>query len=75
MNIQHFDDKALLFMHTEDINLLAPLLFFPQHIYNNILHSPEQTKFQSRKYYFSGALKAIFAQDGLLFFRNALLWT
>ena len=28
MNIQHFDDSALLFMHTEDIHLLAPLLFF-----------------------------------------------
>ena len=28
MNIQHFDDKALLFMHTDHINLLALLLFF-----------------------------------------------
>lgn len=27
MNIQHYDDKALLFMHTEDIHLLAPILF------------------------------------------------
>lgn len=39
MNIQHFDDKALLFMHTEDIHLLAPLLP-TQYIYYNILYRP-----------------------------------
>lgn len=41
MNIQHFDDKASLFMHSERINLLALyFFFFPQHIsfFYNILY-------------------------------------
>lgn len=33
MNIQHFDDKASLFMHVERINLLALCFFSPQHIF------------------------------------------
>ena len=62
MNIQHFDDKALLFMHTDHINLLALLLFFfffLQHVCYSVLYTlPLQGK--QKISMFSDALEVIF---------------
>lgn len=58
MNIQHFD-RALLFMHIEEINLLAPFFFLRSCIHYNMQATAGKLMVQFfKKYIFGGALQA-----------------